>query len=64
MDLKLKLEQGEELIKKGNEFYELLMSFHNNTKEDQTELVELLKTDERFKEMQIRMEMLAKKLGM
>lgn len=64
MDLEKKLQQGEEIITKGNEFYEILMVFHNNTNEEAKQLEELVKTDERFKDMENRMSLLGKKLGM
>lgn len=64
MDLEKKLQQGEEIIAKGNEFYEMLMEFHNNTDEDAKELESLISTDERFKDMENRMSLLGKKLGM
>lgn len=52
------------LLKKGNEFYEILMEFHNNTNEEAKELQDLISTDERFKDMENRMSLLGKKLGM
>jgi hypothetical protein len=64
MDLDLKLKQGEEIIKVGNKFLEMLNEFHNNTKEERKQLEDLLKTDERFKDMEKRMKILGDKLGM
>lgn len=58
------LEKGKKVMEAGNNFYELLMDFHNGNGECTKELEELSKTDKNFKQLAEDMEELGHKLGM
>jgi hypothetical protein len=64
MNLELKLKHGEEIIECGTKFLKLIEDFYNITEEEAGQLEGLIKTDERFKTLNERMEELGNELGM